>query len=101
MFPAEIDGVHQATGIPFAELASNLGYKSTAKVRQIVKAEKKSFHEGQKKCIDEVSSQLKSSALQAAYSLDVSISKFEKLHKAQYYDLPSEPKSSKKKRFAL
>lgn len=44
--------------------------------------------------------QLKSSALQAAYSTDVSVNKFEKLCKAQYFNLPSET-SLQKKRYAL
>ena len=43
------------------------------------KAESKGFHETQRKCIAEVSSQLNGSALQAAYSTDVSLSKHEKL----------------------
>ena len=72
--------VRQATGVPFTELAANLGYKSTAEVKKMVKkAENKGFHEAQRKCIAEVSSQLNSSALQAAYSTDVSLSKYEKL----------------------
>ena len=83
------------------ELAANLGYKSPAQVKQIQKAaEKKGFCEGQRKCIAEVSSQLKSSALQAAYSTDVSVSKFEKLRKAQYFNSPSVT-SLQKKRYAL
>ena len=83
------------------ELAANLGYKSPAQVKQIQKAaEKKGFCEGQRKCIAEVSSQLKSSALQAAYSTDVSVSKFEKLRKAQYFNSPSIT-SLQKKRYAL
>lgn len=101
--PKAIDVVvHQTIGVPFAELAANLGYKSTAEVNKIVKtAEKKAFHEAQQQCIAEVSSQLNSSALQAVYSTDTSFSKFEKLRKAQFFDLPSEPKSSKKKHYAL
>ena len=45
----------------------------------VKKAGSKGFHEAQWKCIAEVSSQLNSSALQTAYSTDVSLSKYEKL----------------------
>ena len=47
------------------------------------------FCEDRRKGIAEVSCQLKSSALQAAYSTDASVSKFEKLRKAQYINSPS------------
>ena len=99
----EIDAaVRQATGVPFTKLVANLGYKSPAEVKQMVKkAETKGFHAAQQKCIAEVSSQLNSSALQAAYSTDVSLSKYEKLRKVQYFDLPSKARPSKKKRYAL
>lgn len=90
--------VRQATGVPFTELAANLGYKSTAEVK---KAGSKGFHEAQWKCIAEVNSQLNSSALQAAYSTDVSLSKYERLLKAQYFNLLCKAKSVKKKRYAL
>ena len=82
---------HQVRNKPLHELVANLGYKSPAEVKRIAKAaEKKGFCEGQKKCIAEISTQLKDSALQAAYSTDVSVNKFEKLRKAQYFNSPSE-----------
>ena len=44
---------------------------------------------------------MESSTLTAVYSNDVSFNKFEKLRKAQYFDLPSEAKPPKRKRKAL
>ena len=58
------------------------------------------FCEDRRKGIAEVSCQLKSSALQAAYSTDASVSKFEKLRKAQYINSPSVT-SLQKKCYAL
>ena len=73
------------------ELAANLGYKSPARVKRIKKAaQKKFFCEDQRKC----------STLQAAYSTDASVSKFEKLCKAQYFNLPSVT-SLQNKRYTL
>ena len=104
MPPEAIDAatVRQATGVPFTELAANLGYKSTDKIAKIAKkAEEKGFCEGQQKCIGEISSHLENATLPALYSNDVSFNKFDRLRKAQYFDLPSEAKSPKRKHKAL
>ena len=93
---------YQATGKPFAELSANLGYKSRSEVERIVKqAEKNVACKTQQTCLAECKKQLEVSALQAVYTTDTSLSKYEKMHRAQYFDPPSEAHSSTKKWYPL
>lgn len=100
--PREIDAVvHQATGVPFAELAANMGYKSATEVNKIVSVTKtQCMHETREKLISECSCLLHTNVLQAAYESDVTFSKFKKMRLAQYFTSPSE-RTPKKKRYPL
>lgn len=71
--PREINAVvHQATGVPFAELAANMGYKSATEVNKIVSVTKtQCMRETREKLFSECSCQLHTNALQAAYESDV------------------------------
>lgn len=73
MPPREIDAVvHQATGVPFTELAANMGYQSAAEVNEIVSVTKtKCVLEIREKFIFKCSSQLHTNALQTTYESDV------------------------------
>ena len=101
--PPEAENLNDAptalatSGIPFAELAANLGYKSPAQVSRIVnQTVKKTVRETQKQCSKECHSHLDGSALQAVYATNVSKLKYEEMRRAQYLSPPSEANVSKK-----
>ena len=99
--PTALASCH-TSGVPFAELAANLGYKSPAQLSRIVnKTVKKTVCEAQKQCSKECSSHLDGSALQAVYATNVSKLKYEEIRRVQYLSPPSEANVSKKKRFPL
>lgn len=89
--PPEAENVNDAptalaschtSGIPFAELAANLGYKSPAQVSRIVnQTVKKTVCETQKQCSKECHSHLDGSALQAVYATNVSKLKYEEMRR--------------------
>ena len=97
--PQEVNAaVQKATGKTFAQLAASQGYMPAAEVKRIVrKAEKKCIRETQQKCTAELTSELDSSAIQAVYSTDVSLSKYSKLRMMQFFNEPSEQASTKKR----
>ena len=101
--PKDINAaVLQATGMSFAELAANQGYKSAPEVERIVhKAKKKCGREAQKDILAECNKQLESSALPSAYSTDVSFSRYGNIRRAQYFSPPRESDLPVKKRNSL
>ena len=85
-------------GKSFAEVANN--HPQKIGLRDISSEVNKVIHDTHRKCIAECTDSLNKSTLSAAYCTDTSLSKMERLRKAQYYEPPDKSKY-KKKRFAL
>ena len=96
--PSLIPFCEKIVGKPFAEVANN--HPQKIGLRDISSEVKKVIHDTQRKCIAECTDSLNKSTLSTAYCTDTSLSRMERLRKAQYYEPPDKSKY-KKKRFAF